>query len=64
MYVHQLIAMTFRNHIPDGHKLVVNHINFNRLDNRSINLEVITQRENLIKKGKKRGEINYKDLEE
>lgn len=48
--VHQLVAIVFLNHTPCGHKLVVNHINFNRLDNRVENLEIITQRENTNKK--------------
>jgi len=48
--VHQLVAECFLNHIPSGHKLVVNHINFNKIDNRVENLEIITARENLNKK--------------
>ncbi len=44
--VHQLIAESFLNHKPNGHNLVVNHINFNRLDNRLNNIEIITHREN------------------
>ena len=48
--VHQLVASSFLNHIPNGYKNVVNHINFNRVDNRLINLEVITSRENTNKK--------------
>jgi len=44
--VHQLVAMAFLNHTPCGYKLVVNHKNFNGLDNRLENLEIITQREN------------------
>ena len=48
--VHQLVAIAFLNHIPCKHKLVVNHINFNRLDNRVENLEIITQRENTNQK--------------
>tara|TARA_R110000796_G_scaffold150874_1_gene267480 strand:- start:72 stop:563 length:492 start_codon:yes stop_codon:yes gene_type:complete len=44
--VHQLVAIAFLNHIPCGMKLVVNHINFNRTDNRLDNLEIVTQREN------------------
>lgn len=44
--VHQLVAIAFLNHIPCGSKLVVNHKNFIRHDNRLTNLEIITQREN------------------
>tara|TARA_R110002124_G_scaffold3824_1_gene24275 strand:- start:95 stop:577 length:483 start_codon:yes stop_codon:yes gene_type:complete len=48
--VHQLVAMAFLNHIPCGMKFVVNHIDFNPLNNNVNNLEVITQRENTNKK--------------
>lgn len=44
--VHQLVAMAFLDHTPCGLKLVVNHINLNKTDNRVENLEIITQREN------------------
>lgn len=44
--VHQLVAMCFLNHKPCGMNLVVNHINFNRNDNRIDNLEIVTAREN------------------
>ena len=44
--IHQLVAEAFLNHSQKGHKLVVNHKNFNRQDNRLENLEIVTQREN------------------
>jgi len=48
--IHQLVAEAFLNHKPNGHKLVVNHINFNKADNRVKNIEIITQRENTNQK--------------
>jgi hypothetical protein len=47
--IHQLIAETFLNHIPNGHTLVVDHINNIKSDNRLENLQVITHRENMSK---------------
>ena len=44
--IHQLVTITFLNFIPNGHKMVINHINFNRTDNSLENLEVVTNREN------------------
>ena len=44
--VHQLVAIIFLNHKPNGNTLVVNHKNFNKRDNALFNLEVITNREN------------------
>ena len=48
--VHQLVAMAFLNHKQSGMKLVINHINKIRSDNRLINIEILTQKENIIKK--------------
>lgn len=48
--VHKLVAYSFLNHKPCGHKLVVNHIDINRENNNLYNLEIITQRENTNKK--------------
>jgi len=47
--LHQLLAVAFLGHEVSGHKLIVDHINNNRLDNRLCNLQVITHRENLTK---------------
>ena len=47
---HQLVAMAFLNHVPCGHKLIVNHKNFIRQDNRAENLELDTARNNTNKK--------------
>jgi len=44
--VHQLVAMAFLNHTPCGFKLVVDHINDNKIDNRLENLQVVTTRYN------------------
>jgi len=47
--VHQLVAEAFLNHVPNGYKLVVDHIDNDRQNNNVENLQVITQRENLSK---------------
>ena len=44
-----LIAITFLNHKPNGHKIVVDHINNDSLNNNLYNLQLITHRENLSK---------------
>lgn len=47
--IHQLIAIIFLNHIPDGNKMVVDHIDNNPSNNHIDNLQIITQRENCSK---------------
>ena len=44
--ISQLVAMAFLGHKPDGYKLVVDHINGNRSDDRVDNLRVVTNRAN------------------
>ena len=48
--VHQLVAMAFLGHEPCGHKLVVDHIDHNRQNNRVDNLQVLTMRQNSSKR--------------
>ena len=48
--VHQLVAIAFLNHKLSGFELVVNHKDFNRLNNNVDNLEIVTTRENTNKK--------------
>lgn len=47
--VHQFVAMAFLSHKPDGHSLVIDHINGKREDNRLENLQIVTNRHNLSK---------------
>jgi hypothetical protein len=47
--VHQLIAMTFLNHTPCGHDLVVDHIDSNKTNNKLDNLQIVTNRFNSYK---------------
>ena len=47
--LHQLMAINFLNHTPDGHKKVIDHVNNIPYDNRLCNLQVISHRENMTK---------------
>ena len=47
--VHQLIAMAFLNHKPNGHDRVVDHIDNNPLNNNIENLQLTSQRHNCTK---------------
>ena len=44
-----LVAETFLNHKRCGHKLVVDHIDNNKINDKLYNLQVITHRQNLTK---------------
>jgi len=48
--VHQLVAESFLNHEPCGFKLVINHIDLNKLNNNVSNLEIISTRQNSNRK--------------
>ena len=47
--VHQLVAIAFLGHKPCGHKIVIDHINDNKLDNRLENLQIVSHRFNTHK---------------
>ena len=55
--IHKLVAIAFLNHNHCGYKLVVNHKNFDKLNNHVDNLEIVTQRENSNKKHLKSSSI-------
>lgn len=47
--IHQLLAIAFLNHIPCGLKTVVDHINHIKTDNRLVNLQLTSNRNNCSK---------------
>ena len=51
--VHQLVAIAFLGHTPNGWQLVVDHIDNNKTNNELNNLQVISQRENAVKDRRK-----------
>ena len=55
--MHQIVAIAFLNHTPNGLKAVVDHIDNNPLNNELGNLQIITHRKNLSKD--KKGSSKY-----
>jgi len=51
--IHQLVAIAFLNHEPNGQKTVVDHVDNNQLNNNVNNLQLITNRENCTKDSRK-----------
>lgn len=47
--IHKLVAIAFLNHKPNGHELIVDHIDGNKTNNKLQNLNIISQRENVAK---------------
>jgi len=59
---HQLVAMAFLNHTPNGTKgYIVDHIDDNRLNNNLLNLNIISNFENTVKRyvNKKKYGVGY-----
>lgn len=47
--VHVIVAMTFLNHVPDGHNSEVDHIDNDKTNNFASNLQIISHRKNMSK---------------
>lgn len=56
--VHQLVAIAFLDHKPNGYQAVVDHIDNDKLNNKVENLQIISPRENLSK-DRKGGSSQY-----
>lgn len=48
--IHQLVAIAFKGHIPNGHKDVINHKDLDKTNNNDWNLEIVPNRVNSNKK--------------
>jgi len=59
--VHQLMAISFLNHTPNENKLVVDHIDNDRSNNKLSNLQLISHREN-VSKDRKVGTSRYRGV--
>jgi len=57
--VHQLVAIAFLYHIPNGHTTELDHINGIKTDNRAENLQLLTNREHRTKTFKNKGTSEY-----
>ncbi len=44
--IHQLVAMSFLGHTPNGMNITIDHIDNNKLNNKVSNLEIVSCREN------------------
>ena len=58
-YIHQLVAIAFLGHKPNGNKLVGDHIDNNKTNNNLENLQVISNRENSSKDQWRRNPSSY-----
>jgi hypothetical protein len=59
--VHVLVAESFLKHKRNGNTLVTDHVNNDRLDNRLVNLQLISHREN-CSKDRKGGTSKYRGV--
>ena len=48
LYIHVLVAMAYLNYSPSGNTYVINHKDGNKGNNNLENLEIVTQRENML----------------
>jgi len=62
MAVHSLVAIAFLNHTPCGYKIVIDHINDIKTDNRVENLQLVSQRFNSNKTPKDIYTSQYKGV--